>query len=97
MVPTSGGWLQAKERKRNLGSLKITSELPVGWSAASAQGKEAEAKRLPACGSAEGLANVALTQPAAILCGHLTALLPQDVLLGRGAFGRPSEALHGPA
>lgn len=75
-VYTSGGWLQAKERKRNLGSLKITLELPLGWSTASAQGKEAEMKRLPACGSAEGLVNLSLTQPDAVQRGHSTALLP---------------------
>lgn len=53
-VYKSGGWLQAKERKRNLGSLKITLELPLGWSTASAQGKEAEIKRLPERSSAGG-------------------------------------------
>lgn len=72
-------------------------ELPLGWSAASAQGKEAETKRLPACGSAEGLANVSLTQPDAIQRGHSTALLPQDVFLRHAALGLPSDALHGPA
>lgn len=76
VVYTSGGWLQAKERKRNLRSLKITLELPLGWSTASVQGKEAEMKRLPACGSTEGLANLSLTQPLAIQRGHSTALLP---------------------
>lgn len=54
-------------------------------------------KRLPACGSTEGLANVPLTQPDAIQRGHSTALLPEDVFLGRAALGLPTDALHDPA
>lgn len=53
-------------------------------------------KRQPACGSAKGLANLSLTQPHAIQCGHSTALLPQDVFLGHAALGLPSKALHDP-
>lgn len=38
---------------------------------------------------------LSLTQPDAIQRGHSTALLQQDVLLGRGALGLPPDALHG--
>lgn len=51
-------------------------------------------KREEAAASAEGLPKPSLTQPDAIQRGHSPALLQQHVLLGHGALGLPSDALH---